>query len=637
MARLKTYFSITSRALKEIPALVAYESIPKHYISFLTTVSDLASEEGAVYIGRDVLVNRMKGLGIKGLSPATMAGREKVLLEMGVLKDSKTDYNGVAIINRSIEKVSPLFAMYPISEPAEKTPKTRNSKNAISSTFAYLEYNSIPVLYPDTTPVALFDSLFCGFLDVATRVRNADKRKVINTIYPFGRDESISIEATTRSNDTAELMLLTDFRAIRALNVMYIKYMTEKLERGMGELFPEDAVEIASGFFIFDILDLCQQMGLSRKAASAANVRSILRRLDDTTFKINAEGSKTFQSKFLDGATKATVSYLIESSEFSGQDTPLTPLDQVSGKSGKTLVTDRVTASSRIQRVRFHSSVTAGLLTKGRRHVSHSGLQSDKDPMVHRLSGWCKIIIGVRGAQNTEGKEFALDELHFRVMPTCSYDEFNDALMKTLKKNRILDPKSEFFGLSLVYGYYFSVITDAEKITEVRRKKKLPNPTDTSYNVVKIWRDVNDPIVGDNSDANLAERRKVGKSKKTPANQKDLFLDWMPSKEVAEEMIQAGYDYESIKHIANRFVSSANASEQKVKYPDKAFKGYAQKYFSTDRQGALSSASMLRLQLLGIAPNEVNRAINVIEDTVDGNVCDLAESELFKMVAGVAT
>jgi hypothetical protein len=494
MPRLKTYFSATEIAINQISSLLKSKDVPVAYKTVIETVIDLQLANSGKPISRTQLTAHLRNIGTIGMSKSAMAIREKELANLGVIEEREILVDNKRVVLREIQKLSPLISKPSSKKLTEASSPSRVTPSQIQLAFDELN-NTIPILGPTGGENSRIDALFTGVLDAAVRLSQKDKRKEILCGYRFGT-ENVTIKTVTLSSTDAEILILSDYRVIRALNEMYVAWVEK--EYGVINRISDDERGQIKGDYVFDVYDLCTELGLARNSEATKSVRKILSRLAQTEFKIDATDAPTFRSKFTLGAHEMDLRYLTEARQY--KETEL--LDAKTGL---------VDFSTRLYMVRFHSAVLAGLLNDETRHIAHPALIMERSGIAHRFNNWCKIRVGVRPGFNDKKKIFLLDELWEEVMVSSRLDNFCEHFQKLLARECV-DGK-EYWSperkcRSLIYGYYIEFEPDQDVIREqMRIKGRRKRPGGKLYPSVSIWRDSLDPYVGDNSQHNLALRR----------------------------------------------------------------------------------------------------------------------------------
>lgn len=497
----KNYFAATERAKGELNTFLNHDHIPAHVREFIDVVITLQLLNDDQPVERTVVTSQLESRGV-GASKATMSQREKELLNLGVLEDVDAEINDKPVIIRRVVKLTPLMSEAVRKKMAPSRTNRRIGSRQIELKFEELQ-NDFNVLLPTDQSTGRIERLFTGILDAAVRLSSNDKRKTIECRYQFG-DEHIDITTTSLAKEDSELMQLSDYRVIRALNSMYVEYV----EREIGPIkrLSDEQKRAINGDFVFDIYDLCEEIGFDRKKRLADIVRGILRRIKDTVFEVNAEGSPVFRNTFAQSAHEAEFRYLTEARSYKEYET-------VDGEGEGSGLVD---FAARIYIVRFHSIVLTNLLNDDTRFTAHPELATERSGIAHRFNNWCKIIIGVRPKKGNNQRQFLMDELWERVLSTSRLDNFC-RYFEDLLGRECLEGKDAWDtnkpNRSLIYGYYVEYDPDPAAIRELMRKKgRRVRRGGKLYPVITIWRDTEDPYVGDNSDHNQALRRQLNEA-----------------------------------------------------------------------------------------------------------------------------
>lgn len=500
MARPATYYKASREVTAQLHSLVNSTSVPKHYKVLIECIVEAQLKNNDRPITRPELITLLKQLPkaqAVGTSDASMTMRDKELIALGVMVESKPELDGKLINLKTVEKISPLLA----GQAQKDSAKTTTSQKALitaTPTQIKLALDEIEESYGVLTATdkmsSRVDALLTGVLDGMVRLSANDRRKEITGQYHFGQ-ERVWIKTVTDTSDDSQIIMLSDYRVIRALNEMFVRYVEEKYGE-IKRMTPQQKASITDDF-VFDIYDLCEEMSLQRTKVCADNVRQILRRLASTEFKMDATDAPLFKQKFLLGADSMNLRYITESRSYS-------EIDQDPGS----LV---VNYSARLYMVRFHSSILYGLLNDATRHIAHPALVQEKSGIAHRFNSWCKVVIGVRPGLRDTPRTFLLDELWELMMSSSRLDNFC-RYFESLLARECVDGKDSWSienkSRSLIYGYYVEIDSDTEVIKEqMRIKGRRRRRGGKLYPAVTIWRDAQDEIVGDNSAHNLALRR----------------------------------------------------------------------------------------------------------------------------------
>lgn len=489
------YYIATNEAISQLRLLLESEEAPVGVKSFVDTIIELQIVNKHNPVARSVVLNHLKKSKSKGgSSGATLTIREKEFQKLGIMEESEDVIDKKKVIIKKLKKLTPLLSA-PKRLAADKSNRKSFSKRQIRLALDEINFNeNIAALSADGPWTSRIDALFTGVLDAMVRISGKDKRNFIAGTLQYA-SETVEITTQTLSSSQAEIIQLSDYRVVRAIDEMYVNYVEEnhgplkKLSTEQKSRIPVDLV--------FDIYDLCEKLGWERGKNTADQARKILDRLASTEFHINASEAPKFREKFTAGATSQRVRYL---SEFRTYDEWEENED-----------TNIVDLAPRLYLVRLHSSIASNIVNNELRHIAHPGLIQDNSGIAHRFNNWCKVIIGVTAGKNDKVKEFLLDELWEQVMPSSRLSNFSESFKSLLRREALDGPESWRPGencISLIYGYYVEIIHDEHEVKEVMRvKERSTRSGGKMYPLLRIWRDKADEYVGDNSDHNQALRR----------------------------------------------------------------------------------------------------------------------------------
>jgi hypothetical protein len=386
------------------------------------------------------------------------------------------------------------------------------------------------------------ERLMNGILDAAVRTGRNDKRKVIVTRYPLPvatssgfTKEWIGIQAVCRSNAESQVIELPDLAVVYALNSLFV----EHIERKYGS--DPDPARVRN-LFVFDIIDLCEELGYDPKARDLVAAR--LRRLRDTVFKIDVTDAPEFRAVFgyegrslvefqylteFEIATETVVEDLVNHGEtdalaalkrdplYHGEASNSTP-DLFSSDADEFIDISRMQVVRRKPRfyfVKFNERHFWALIEQARHHrfLVHEGLKQERLGIVQRFYSWAKAYIGVRPRYpKPEAVQFLLDEFHTVCLPSSDYRTFGPDIEKMAQK--FLLPGTQWNpdgnNVALIYGYYLEIDFREEQINEFRQRNyrgMRRRGRQRQCPLLTIYRDTEDPLIGDNSAHNQALRQ----------------------------------------------------------------------------------------------------------------------------------
>lgn len=429
----------------------------------------------------------------------------------------------------------------------ERAQQTKPNSNEIRQEVAHqrqalMVSNAIEFLGESPT-VYYGERLMNGILDAAVRTGRNDKRKVIVTRYPLPvatsggfTKEWIGIQAVCRSNAESQVIELPDLAVVYALNSLFV----EHVERKYGT--DPDPARVRN-LFVFDIIDLCEELGYDPKARDL--VASRLRRLRDTVFKIDVTDAPEFRAVFgyegrslvefqylteFEIATETVVEDLVNHGEtdalaalkrdplYGGElHSDATP-DLFSSDGDELIDISRMQVVRRKPRfyfVKFNERHFWSLIEQARHHrfLVHEGLKQERLGIVQRFYSWAKAYIGVRPRHpKPEAVQFLLDEFHTVCLPSSDYRTFGPDIEKMAQKFLLPDTQWQPEGLNvaLIYGYFLEIDFREEQISEFRQRNyrgMRRRGRQRQCPLLTIYRDTNDALIGNNSAHNQALRQ----------------------------------------------------------------------------------------------------------------------------------
>lgn len=505
MARAEQLYSVSDEILKAgIPLLTKLNGAGSKLLDFAATLIVTCAEAQDRIITSSELRDALKNNGW-GSSKSTLSKYTKELFTSEAVNEVTVSYEGSPRSCLTLNSVShlPHFRVAGSLMRQKTNRGGRPQKMEQQSLFASVaeEHSSSAVGMVDAPAASRIEGLFC-ILDTGMRISAYDNRKEIRCKYYFGQGSGdfIEVHSTARSTDGSNIALLSDERAMRAINGVLVDH----LEKTYGPISAIDPtkIKLIDELFCFDIYDLCRRMGMTACRVNADIVRGMIERLKDTTFTIDAKNSKYFRENYSLRARRSDFRFITEYFQGGGE----------GGESDDT---------GRYFIIKVHTAILANLILTGRSFLCHAELNKDRDGMAHRLNNWNKSYIGVR---EKEKKEFVYTLVEFRdlAMPSASVEDFQKHLIRLMKRQCIElvndDGQSThteatpgwFEGetnVAWLYGYYYRLEWDAAKVQEHLRKKRSKGRINPGHPLITIWRDVEDPFVGDASDHNLALAR----------------------------------------------------------------------------------------------------------------------------------
>jgi len=502
MAQHKVYYSVSNEAASHLNALLADRNINARFRAFIVALINACADDTHNRVARPDLIDYLKHQGMAA-SVGLVGKRLKELEALGVLKETRCYIEGRASKIVELTTLQPVFQHFASNERKTLIPSHRPSKNQLSLEIDKLEKQGSYLSLNDSVPPRI-ESLFC-ILDAGMKLSGRDSRKSIECKYTFFENDHIYIQTSTLDRAQSDIAYLSDERAMRALNGILLDQLEDKF--GSLESLDIEKLGIKDEYFFFDIYELCWRMGLRPNDQNRKIARKMLARLRDTDFLIDATNSQYFMDNYSMGAETAQYRYITEF---------FAKKEYAYDESGKKQV-----SSDRYYLVKFHTAILTNLITVGRSFISHEGLASERSGLAHRLNNWAKAVVGVRPKKVTRPFQYSLDEFRERVMPSSRIDNFERDFL-SLMKRQCTEPVEEGSAvhqeattgwaeegdnIAWLYGYYYKIEWDEEKIANHRRMRRRRQKTSKVYPLITIWRDSEDIFVGDNSDHNKALRR----------------------------------------------------------------------------------------------------------------------------------
>ncbi|MBM68112.1 MAG: hypothetical protein CME43_01365 [Haliea sp.] len=504
MAAKPVYYSVAPEASAQLSLLIKDTGFTAKLRDFLLILIDACQDAEHRRISRQDFVQRLHRAN-HAASAGLIGKRFKELSEIGVLKETDCYLAGKACRIVELTSLQPVLAHFGNADRQTLIPSHRPSRQQLTLAIDQLEMEGSFLSLSEDVPPRI-ESLFC-ILDAGMKLSGRDKRKDIQCKYQFYEDDWIEIRTSTQTREGSDVAYLSDERAMRALNGILL----DQLESRFGSLDRLSVTDlgIKDEYFFFDLYDLCRRMGLRPNDQNRRIVREMLARLRDTEFKVDASQSPYFREAFTFGAETAHYRYITEF--YAKKDYQ----HDVQGR--------RLVSSDRYYMVKFHTAILANLVSGGRSFISHDGLMSERSGLAHRLNNWAKAVIGVRPKPTSRPFTYTLDEFGERVIPSARLDNFERDFLNLIRRqcNEVDEQgephhaeatpgwREEGTNVGWLYGYYYKIEWDEDKIQEHRRMRRRRPRTTKLYPLITIWRDTRDHFVGDNSAHNKALRRQA--------------------------------------------------------------------------------------------------------------------------------
>lgn len=518
MAGPQTVFITEDMAISDLPRVLKNTSLSNEFRLFIQRLVILAHEAPSNELYRSQLIEDLKSRGA-AISNGAIKRHLVKLTATGIAVEreglSYRKQKPVKLID--VQNLNRLIQFSADEDPAAG----RRSQRMVDRQMELFREQGNTLEYRDDQ-IPITQALM-GILPAAMRSSPHDSSgkdgEPISATYKLGRNESIQIEAFTAKRNGAEIAILSDMRVVRALNAMLLdEIRREGLNRSFANVREalEFAQEVANKLYRFDLHEIVRRIGLPPHKANLDQVRAIIQRIRTTTFKVDATDSPSFRERYFPDldVSWAEFQFLTEFNVITEEDVRDDGLV--------------VGYPERFYLVKFHSTMVMNLLMEQYVFTSHPGLFSDNSGLAQRYSDWTKAWIGVRnGGRGNERFVYLLDELHELVLPHPRKDNFCRDSLKLFKrqiekgdlpescsKKWSEEPGSKM--LCWIYGYYYQIEFDKRKALEHSRKRKLRSKG--NYPLVTIWRDAEDPYVGNESVYNMLRAEREDKKQQQLAD-----------------------------------------------------------------------------------------------------------------------
>lgn len=336
--------------------------------------------------------------------------------------------------------------------------------------------------------VHIHQRIFNGILDSAMRLSHKDQRQEIEVSYTV-MGKPLIIRATCSTGADSGISTLTDQRAMRPI----IAYCKKEIARRKAQLIAQHGENfmpsMVPNIFKLDIYDLCMLMGMKPLSENINQAVAMMRRLADTSFRVDARKNQWFKENFsMMPGSDGVISDIFEFRFLSNL--------EIAEDHGA--MADLFNAPPEELRPRFYTfSLEIRLFyslvldDSSTIFISHQDLSSEQSGIIQRLYNWARFWVSGRERPNVSQKWYSLVEMHEKLTPAARLDNFRIYFLRALSKKAIGEFQLGVGGKSLVYGYYVYY--------------QYKDGTD----YFRFERDRNDPIVGDNSKHAVLLRQSV--------------------------------------------------------------------------------------------------------------------------------
>ncbi len=528
MARPLQLFKIDLKAKDQLQDLLDVSEISA-LKEFCVAILKFAITNNKEYLTRPELEEAQRkhiAVVVKGQSPKAMATAASTLSErIASLVHVKTIhvYPDEIEVEGKLKKyrvhfikdLSGLISYLQTDAPQKKSIRGRPRTKNIKMIDEALSTKGLMHLKAGNNLVAHTQGAFAILL--ASCKSGGDKQDVIEAEYKFTPTDRIKIRTTTSSDAEIDILHISDHRVMVALNGMLRRENQET-----DDLFGYEDTRMINGYCFFDIYALTKEIGLQpNKSDNRARVQKMVERLEATTFKVDASFSPHWRKHYMPNTafSEAKYRYITEFySAFDWND------KQHEKQELNDIILDE--DEKRFFVVKFHPLISSSMETGEQAFITHPSLKTEKYDLPHLINNWVKGVVGVsKFKEHPKGHhQYTIDIFGERCAPTIRVDNFERALYSLAKRQdskESTEPHTESVrftfdengkiipnGTFWLNGYYFRIQVDEELSKTIYRKARtMRRHRIKVYPVLTIWRDKEDPLVGDNSDHNLALTR----------------------------------------------------------------------------------------------------------------------------------
>lgn len=426
-----------------------------------------------------------------------------------------------------LEDIAPLASLPALpSYSQSESPSKRATRSLVLQQRELFENSSALLLLsePSKISVHIHDGLFNGIIDAAQRMSHKDPRSETIEAKLTVAGSPLTVVATCSSAKGSEIMMLSDQRAERCIR----NYCQKEILARKAELIARHGEQNFKysdipNFFVIDIEDLAVLMGMSVTSVNLDSIAAMMKRLNETTFKVDASQNQWFKDVF-----SLTTENKPDTYEFRF-------LQGLSIAYDKVQVDDLFKTSNIMSRPRFYSfsldfrTFISLCQTRHMIFLSHPDLVTERSGVIQRFSNWTRAFVGSRDKAGLNNTWYTIQDLHKKLLPSSRFDNFKTHFIRALKKF-VLKPSTDEETtttdeettssvketVSLVYGYY------------VYQRQRAG-----TYEY-RFARDPNDPYVGDQSTHNLLVRKNLLSDLAAVINPTEDRDDFIPGELVNE-------------------------------------------------------------------------------------------------------
>jgi hypothetical protein len=424
-------------------------------------------------------------------SDSLIARRLNELCELGVCS-YRTLTNQGPLLRQNVYFLDDLAPL--VSKPAlalydkPNEPKKRRTKNMIQIQKELFDKNDqlIMLQNPSEIAVHIHDGIFNGIIDAAQRLSPKDSRSRFIQAELLVAGYPLTVTSSCSSAEGSEISVLSDQRAQRCI----MNYCQKEILQRKAVLIHQHGEEnfhhsMIPNFFVLDVHDLAGLMGMKISEPNIDAIVAMMRRLADTTFRVNASANPWFRQNFSLFNIHQTQA---DTYEFRF----LHNMDIAHDKTNTPDMFDSPHYSGKPRFYSFSLDMRTFLQLLGNRStifLSHPELVKQRSGIIHRFSNWARAFVGSRDKPGVSAKWYTLRDLHTKLTPAARFDNFKTYFLRALEQFCLEEYQPGKPAKYLVYGYY--VYRDVKN----------------GEHEFRFARDPEDPYVGDNSRHNVLVRQ----------------------------------------------------------------------------------------------------------------------------------
>lgn len=425
-----------------------------------------------------------------GLSKSQLSTNIKQLIDLGVIIESREMHDGKSYKIRRLHTLKP-FALRPPQTIKNKGGRPSSRSREIGLELISEHANAVSIEH-DTTPVII---KLMSFLAKCLPVSLGEEETGWFDFKMDGLD--FKVAATCKKPPEDELDNKEDREAICLMTPRdfgVISTIQGELRKAMEG---KDYNSHHEGSLGFDLAGLSKFFNASNPVDE---VRKAIQRIRYTVFTIKQisrpEAGAPFQvyeGDFRFFAEFEQLSSLIKDDKLLGGE-----IEKIQNST-----------FNRFYKVKCHSRVVDDIKNFGdRSFISHPALRSEKNNYLHMIYLWCKRVIGTSAAKDRPSNDparFTYHCLRGQIHPAKQHSNFQSSHLTALKKmneNKEIDTKQlvDTPVVVNVLGYFHKIYVDEELYYDIcRRRHKSLKKKATDKIIIEVWRDPNDPYVGDDS------------------------------------------------------------------------------------------------------------------------------------------